>query len=87
MYVWNEDKLEWEFVSYHKIPVPKGTLSDIQWMQLGRAGDIAYMYPDDPKYTRPARWFRYEAISNFDDNYTNRDARIVSEISLFAKPK
>jgi hypothetical protein len=87
MYRWDEEKLEWEFLSYNKIAVPQGTLSDIQWMQLGRAGDMAYMYPDEPGYTKPTRWFRYEALSNFADNYTNPAARLLSEITLYAKKK
>lgn len=87
MYRWDEEKNEWEFLSYHRIPVPQGLLSDIQWMQLGRAGDMAYMYPDEPGYTPPTRWFRYEALSNFDDNYTKPAARLLSEITLFAKKK
>jgi hypothetical protein len=87
MYRWDEEKQEWEFLSYNKIPVPQGTLSDIQWMQLGRAGDMAYMYPDEPGYTKPTRWFRYEALSNFADNYTNPGARLLSEITLYAKKK
>jgi hypothetical protein len=87
MYRWDEEKLEWEFLSYNQIPVPKGTLSDIQWVQLGRAGDMSYMYPDEPGYTKPTRWFRYEALSNFNDNYTNPNARLLSEITLYAKKK
>jgi hypothetical protein len=87
MYRWDEEKSEWEFISYNRIPVPQGTLSDIQWMQLGRAGDMSYMYPDEPGYTKPTRWFRYEALSNFNDNYTSPAARLLSEITLYAKKK
>jgi hypothetical protein len=87
MYRWDEEKNEWEFMSYHRIQIPQGLLSDIQWMQLGRAGDMAYMYPDEPQYSKPTRWFRYEALSNFDDNYTKPAARLLSEITLYAKKK
>jgi hypothetical protein len=87
MYRWDEESMSWETISEHKIPVPKGTLSDIQWMQLGRAGDMAYMFPDEPGYTKPTRWFRYQALHNFNDNYTDRNCNLLSEITLFAKQK
>jgi hypothetical protein len=87
MYRWDEETNQWEFLSEHKIAVPQTLLSDIQWMQLGRAGDMAYMYPDEPGYTKPTRWFRYEALSNFDANYTSKGQRCLSEITLFAKKK
>ncbi|MDR0559198.1 MAG: DUF4959 domain-containing protein [Prevotellaceae bacterium] len=85
MYIWDEDAGEWEYVSEHKIPIPVGK-SELEVVKLARAGDMAYMYPDDPKYTKPARWFRYEALRCFDSNYTSVNGNCLSEITLFGRP-
>lgn len=84
MYVWDDDTQEWVFISQHKIPVPVG-LSELEFVQAGEAGDEAYMYPNDPQYTKPTRWFRYEAIKSFNGNYTLEDANCLSEITLYGR--
>jgi hypothetical protein len=86
MYRWDNTTKFWELISYHKIEMPQGTLSELEWNKLGRAGDLAYMYPDDPKYTKPTRWFRYEALSGFNDNYASGAGGSLSEITLYCKP-
>jgi hypothetical protein len=85
MYRWDEETKLWEMISYHKIEMPQGALSELEWNKLGRAGDMAYMYPDEPKYTKPTRWFRYEALSGFNDNYASGDGGCLSEITLYCK--
>jgi hypothetical protein len=85
MYRWDDETLKWEYISYHKIEMPQGTLSELEWNRLGRAGDLAYMYPDDPKFTKPTRWFRYEALSGFMENYASGSGGSVSEITLYCK--
>jgi hypothetical protein len=85
-YIFDEDLQEWEFVSEIKIPIPIG-MSEIEIVRLAETGDMAYMYPDDPKYTKPTRWFRYEALKCFDDNYNSTSAYCLSEISLYGKKK
>jgi hypothetical protein len=85
MYRWDDSINKWEIISYHKIEVPQGQLSELEWNRLGRAGDLAYMYPDDPKFTKPTRWFRYEALSGFGDNYTYNAICYLSEITLYCK--
>jgi hypothetical protein len=84
MYIWDEDSTKWSFISQHKILFPEG-LSELEYVKLGEAGDMAYMYPDDPQYTKPARWFRYEAYKGFTANYTRDDADCLSEITLYGK--
>lgn len=84
MYIWDDDAGQWEFVTQHKIPVPQG-VSELEFVKLGEAGDMAYMFPDDPQYTKPTRWFRYEAIKSFNGNYTLEDANCLSEITLFGR--
>jgi hypothetical protein len=85
MYRWDEEEKKWELISYHKIEMPQGTLSELEWNKLGRAGDMAYMYPDDPKFTKPTRWFRYEALSGFNDGYASGRGGSLSEITLYCK--
>lgn len=84
LYIWDDDTQQWEYVTQHKIPVPQG-VSELEFVKLGEAGDMAYMFPDDPQYTKPTRWFRYEAIKSFNGNYTLEDANCLSEITLFGR--
>lgn len=85
LYIWDEETNSWgEPINEHKIPVPVG-LSEIEFVRLGEAGDMAYFYPDNPQYTKPARWFRYEAVKSFNGNYTLDDANCLSEITLYGK--
>jgi hypothetical protein len=84
MYILDEELNEWVFISQHQIPVPVG-LNDLEFVKLGDAGDMAYMYPDDPQYTRPARWFRYEALWAFVSNYTSTNCNCLSEVTLFGR--
>lgn len=84
MYIWDDDLNDWVYVSEHKIDVPEG-LSELEFVKKGEAGDMAYMYPDEPKYTKPTRWFRYRATKGFSANYTREDANCLSEITLFGR--
>jgi hypothetical protein len=84
MYVWDDAKEEWVYISEHKIPVPEG-ISELEYVKLGEAGDMAYLYPDDPQYSKPTRWFRYEAYKCFDGNYTLDNANCLSEITLYGR--
>jgi hypothetical protein len=86
MYIWDGAEERWDSICEHKILFP--SVSDIELKQLGMAGDMAYFYPDDPKFTRPTRWFRYEALFGFNSNYTDKNmGRCLSEITLYAKKK
>jgi hypothetical protein len=86
MYLWDDDTQTWDTIAMHKITFPLD-LSDREYRLLGAAGDIAYMYPDEPQFTKPTRWFRYEVLSGFDGNYTSTNASCLSEITLYAKKK
>jgi hypothetical protein len=86
-YFWNEDTGEWEQTGVYKNLLPDGDLSDLQWYRLGKAGHMHYLYPYDPKFTKRARWFRFECRHSFDNNYTAGAPVCVSEIRLFSKPK
>ncbi len=84
VYIWDDATNKWEYVTQNKIPVPAG-LTELEFVKVGEAGDMAYMYPDNPKYTKATRWFRYEAVKGFSGNYTLDDANCLSEITLFGK--
>ncbi len=84
MYVWDKDVNDWVYVSQNKIEVPVG-LSELEFVKKGRKGDMAYMYPDEPKYTKPTRWFRYRAMKSFNGNYTLDNANCLSEITLYGR--
>lgn len=83
-YIWDDVLKKWEQVMEYKIPVPQG-LTELEFVKKGEAGDMAYMYPDNPAYTKPTRWFRYEAVKSFNGNYTLDDANCLSEITLYGK--
>jgi hypothetical protein len=84
LYILNETTNQWDSITSYKIPVPIG-ISDLEYVKLGEAGDMTYFYPDEPQYTPPARWFRFEAIACFDDNYSAQTANCMSEITLYGR--
>jgi hypothetical protein len=86
MYILNENG-EWDYVNQHKITFPNSA-TPMDLMHLGRAGDMAYLYPDDPQFSKPTRWFRYEAMFTFDWNYTDQaNLHCLSEITLYGRKK
>ena len=84
MYIWDDATNSWEYVSQNKIEVPVG-LSALEYVKKGEAGDMAYMFPDNPGYTKPTRWFRYRAMKGFGGNYTLEGANCLSEITLYGR--
>jgi len=84
VYIWDDVKQDWEYVTEHKVVEPTG-LTELEFVKKGEAGDMAYMYPDNPKYTKRTKRFRFEAYKGFGGNYTLDDANCLSEITLFGK--
>lgn len=84
LYVFNDLTETWDSLTTQRTPIPQG-VSDLQIVKLGEAGDMAYFYPDDPQYTRPTRWFRYEGLFCFDDNYSSTGANCMSELTLYGR--
>ncbi len=86
MWRWDEETGKWEFLSEYKIPnlraMGLGTLEIV--MKHSRDGDQAYILPD-PGFTKPTRWFRYQALNCFATNYTGTAAQCLSEISFFGR--
>lgn len=81
---WDEEVQEWDSLTTHKITYPEGATSR-QLRTLGQKGDMAYMYPRNPRFTKPTRWFRYEAKYAFTDNYKAETAQCISEITLYGR--
>ncbi|MDR1860199.1 MAG: DUF4959 domain-containing protein [Bacteroidales bacterium] len=84
MWRWDDDIQAWDSISTNKITFPEG-LPDRQYKILGFQGDMAYMYPENPRFTKPTRWFRFEALTSFSDNYTGLGANCLSEITLYGR--
>lgn len=84
MWRWDDEIQDWDSISYHKITFPLD-LPDRQYRILGRQGDMAYMFPDDPRFTKPTRWFRFEALTGFADNYQALGANCISEFTLYGR--
>jgi hypothetical protein len=84
LWVFNESTLQWDSITTQRTPIPSFT-NELQFVKAGEAGDMAYFYPDDPQYTIPVRWFRYEGLHCFDDNYSSTGANCMSELTLYGK--
>jgi hypothetical protein len=74
MYIWDEATQAWEFVSRHDIPIPI-VKQESDYVTLGNAGDKVFLYPDEPKFSKPTRYFRFEALNG----------KYISEITLLGK--
>jgi hypothetical protein len=88
MYIWNEARERWDSINQHTIPLVEG-LSDMEYRQMGIAGDMAYFYPDEPQFTKPTRWFRYESMYPFGKtalSWLNYD-HCLSEITLYGRKR
>jgi hypothetical protein len=86
MYTWNDATEQWDSIRTNIIPVTEG-LSEMVYRQMGMAGDMVYMYPDDPHFTPPTRWFRYEAYWAFGWTYMSwlSPVKCISEITLYGR--
>jgi hypothetical protein len=84
LWVFNETTLQWDSITTQRTPIPQG-ITELEIVRLGEAGDMAYFYPDDPQYTIPTRWFRYEMVNGFNDNYSTAHSNIncMSELTIY----
>ncbi|MDR2473923.1 MAG: DUF4959 domain-containing protein [Tannerella sp.] len=74
MYIFNSTTQQWEIASLHEISVPV-VMDQAEYRLLGDRGDESYLYPELPRFSRPARYFRLEAING----------KYISEITLYGK--
>jgi hypothetical protein len=77
------DSNYWVKMSEHKIPIP--VANDMDLFRAGQAGDMVYMFPENPQFSPKTRWFRYEALNSFSDNYTGTGCNCLSEITLYGR--
>ena len=77
LYVWDETALSWGSpLLRHAINLPVVT-SDNEYMLIGKAGDKTFISPEEPKFTAPTRFVRYEAL--------NSTGKCISEITLYGR--
>ena len=74
MYRWDDNTNTWELMSRRAINEPVVNL-ETEYTTLGKAGDMAFIYPEEPKFSAPTRYFRLEAL----------DGKYISEITLYGR--
>ena len=85
MWRWDDELNVWEELSEHRIPIPSG-MTDIDIIRLHNTrGDEAYIHPDQPRFSKPTRYFRYQALNDFTSEYRGTGGRSISELSLFGR--
>ncbi|GHT21139.1 hypothetical protein FACS189430_00710 [Bacteroidia bacterium] len=89
MYYWdgNDDATvgEWKLITQVRIPQPPPETGIPDIIRQAIAGDEALMYPENPTYTPPTRWFRYEPVTPFDYLPIIEYAGQISEITLYGR--
>lgn len=88
MYWWDGNDAatvgEWKLIQQVKIPMPSADMGVMDIIRQAIAGDEALMYPDDPDYTPATRYFRYQCVNGFANNY-NGTAEVLAELTLYGK--
>jgi hypothetical protein len=74
MYTWDEETGAWEFVSRRSITAPL-VKQESDYVTQGDAGDRGFLYPEEPRFSKPTRYFRLEAVTG----------KYISEITLFGR--
>jgi hypothetical protein len=88
IYWWDGDDLaqtgEWKLIQQVKIPMPESDMATLDVIRQAVAGNEALMYPNDPDYTPATRYFRYQAVRGFTNNYTGHGDSL-SELTLYGR--
>jgi len=74
LYGWNEMNMTWERWSRRDIRPPV-VRDPSEYVTMGIAGDMSFIYPELPQFSQPTRWFRLEALNG----------KYISEISLYGR--
>jgi len=72
LYVWNGRA--WQLLSRCNI-IPPMVMSETEYTDMGKAGDMFFIFPEEPRFSIPARWVRLEALSG----------KYISEITLYGR--
>ena len=74
LYSWNETAQTWGWLSDFNIFTPVVTI-DSEYTKLGEAGDMSFIFPIVPQFSKPTRWLRFEAVNG----------KYISEITLHGR--
>jgi len=74
LYGWNDTNMKWELWSRREVK-PPAVRDPSEYTTIGIGGDMAFIFPEEPQFTRPTRWFRLEALNG----------KYISEISLYGR--
>ncbi|GHT55337.1 hypothetical protein AGMMS49982_21150 [Bacteroidia bacterium] len=74
----------WEEIRQVRIPMPED-LGNLGIIRLAIQGNEELMYPDEPQFTPATRFFRYEPVASFRDNYAPGGCLLVSELTLYGR--
>ncbi|GHT79113.1 hypothetical protein FACS189464_3630 [Bacteroidia bacterium] len=85
VYWLDETTNEWKLINETTIPKPPEEWSNLEKILYAARGDEAFMYPDEPDFTPRTRYFRYQCLNTFNDNYTAKNGACLSEITLYGK--
>ncbi|GAP72194.1 hypothetical protein SAMD00024442_27_3 [Candidatus Symbiothrix dinenymphae] len=75
----------WKLINETTIPKPPAEWSNLEKILYAAKGDEAFMYPDEPDFTPRTRYFRYQALNSFGNNYANVQVWCMSEITLYGR--
>ena len=73
LYGWNDGVHTWEWLLRYDIKPP--VVNDTEYTIMGKEGDMSFLYPDEPKFSKPTRYLRFEAVSG----------KYISEITLYGR--
>jgi len=74
LYGWDNTSQSWYLWSGRIIPQPS-VLSDGEYTIMGKTGDMAFIFPDEPQFSSPTRYVRFEAVNG----------KYISEITLYGR--
>ena len=74
LFGWDESAEEWDWWLRRDLMMP--VIRDpSEYETIGRAGDMFFIYPEEPQFTKPTRRFRFEAVNG----------KYISEITLYGR--
>ena len=76
LYGWDELDQSWESWSRYLITLPLVNFEG-DYTLLGTAGDMFFIFPEKPQFSKPTRFIRYEAV--------NPTGKSISEITLYGR--
>ena len=76
LYGWDETSQSWDHLTRCVISPPL-VISDGDYTLLGKAGDMFFIFPEEPQFSKPTRFIRYEALS--------LTGKSISEITLYGR--